>query len=70
MPNPDRHLLRISDTKITYITDILLCHIQCLRAEERYAAAASDTAFATISSGPESITTLTDVPLSDTPEEP
>ena len=55
-----RHLLRIADTKITYLTDILLFHSQRLKEEEHTYDAVTDTASPTIASGPASIPTFPD----------
>ena len=73
MPKPDRGLLSISETNITYRTDILHQHKQRLRAEAR--AATDDIATATVSEPKtSSLVTMSNlVPeasLSDPPEDP
>ena len=71
MPNPNRPLLRISDTKNTYITDILHNHQQSLREKARTDDTDTFTTITPIVSGPAAITTLaSDVKISNNPEEP
>ena len=67
--NPNRNLHRISDTNITYVTYILLGHIQLLRAEEHNISDATTIVSAAIARGRTSTTTFPDAPFSDTSEE-
>ena len=69
MPNPDRHLLIISDTKITYLTGILLGHNLRLSTDDRTSVAATATIYMPIAISPTSTPTFHDSPLSDTSEE-
>ena len=68
MPNPTRQLLRIYEINITYLTDIILVHIQRLGVEERAADSATATTYSsvTIAISPASMPTLPDVPFWDT----
>ena len=68
MPNPNIHLLWITDINITYLTDILLVHSQRLRSEERVAAVSTSTKSAIIVISPSSNTIFPDETLSDTSE--
>ena len=73
MPNPDRRLLRISDTNITYLQDTLNNQQKSIREEARTDAAASTNATELVPnmSSPATMSTLSpEAPISDLPEEP
>ena len=69
MCNPNRHLLIIYDINITYLTYILLVHIQHIRSEERADDPNTATASTPIVIGPTSKPTFPKAPFSDTSEE-
>ena len=70
MPNPYRLLLRIAETNITYLMEILHHHKQRLRSEAHAAISATETASAPNTSIPDTMYTLDpEAPVSYTPEE-